>query len=57
MDVIKTRKGEPTGNGERGTESLDECTAVFRIKIQNGGRRKRTGSLGNGDGNENATKQ
>ena len=35
-----------TGDGERGTgdgerESGNECTAVFRITIQNGGRRKR----------------
>ena len=28
-----------SGNGER--ESGNECTAVFRITIQNGGRRKR----------------
>ena len=28
-----------TGNGER--ESGNECTAVFRITIQNGGRMKR----------------
>ena len=28
-----------SGNGERGTGN--ECTAVFRITIQNGGRRKR----------------
>ena len=35
-----------TGNGERGTgnrewESGNECTAVTRLIIQNGGRRKR----------------
>ena len=32
-------RGTGTGNGER--ESGNECTAVFRITIQNGGRRKR----------------
>ena len=35
-----------TGNGERGTgnrerESGNECTAVIRIRIQNGGRKHR----------------
>ena len=39
-DVTKSGNGErATGNGER--ESGNECTAVFRITIQNGGRRKR----------------
>ena len=37
-----------TGNGERGTgnregESGNECTAVIRIIIQNGGRRGKQG--------------
>ena len=36
-DVTKTRNGEPgTGNGEQ--ESGNERSAVFHIKIQNGGR-------------------
>ena len=38
-----------TGNGERGTgnrerESGNECTAVIRIRIQNGGRNHGKGS-------------
>ena len=38
-----------TGNGERGTgnrerESGNECTAVIRIRIQNGGRKHGKGS-------------
>ena len=50
MDVTKTGNGERgtgngergTGNGERGTgngerESGNECTAVTRLRIQNGG--------------------
>ena len=37
-----------TGNGERGTgnrerESGNECTAVTRLRIQNGGQNKRKG--------------
>ena len=41
-----------TGNGERGTgnrerESGNECTAVIRIRIQNGGRKH-----GNWSGNQ-----
>ena len=45
--LLKAGNGERgTGNGERGTgngerESGNECTAVFRITIQKGGRRKR----------------
>ena len=36
-DVTKTRNGEPgTGNGEQ--ESGNERSAVFHLKIQNGGR-------------------
>ena len=49
-DVTNTWNGEGgngergTGNGERGTgnrerESGNECTAVIRIRIQNGGRK------------------
>ena len=50
MDVTKTGNGERgtgngergTGNGERGTgngerESGNKCTAVTRLRIQNGG--------------------
>ena len=38
-----------TGNGVRGTgnrerESGDECTAVTRVKIQQGGQKKRKGN-------------
>ena len=38
-----------TGNGERGTgnrerESGNECTAVTRLRIQNGGQKKRKGT-------------
>ena len=37
QDVTKTRNGEPgTGNGEQ--ESGNERSAVFHLKIQNGGR-------------------
>ena len=36
VDVTKTGNGERgTGNGER--ESGNECTAVTRLRIQNGG--------------------
>ena len=55
---IENRNGEwGKGNGERGTghrgtgapghperESGKECTAVIRLKIQHGGRRKRKGN-------------
>ena len=37
---LKKKDVTKTGNGER--ESGKECTAVFRITIQNVGRRKRT---------------
>ena len=56
MDVTNTGNGERgtgngergTGNGERGTgnrerESGNECTAVTRLRIQNGGQNKRKG--------------
>ena len=48
--VTNTGNGERgTGNGERGTgnrkrESGNECTAVIRIRIQNGGRQQGKGS-------------
>ena len=53
MGVTNTGNGERgTGNGERGTgnrerESGNECTAVIRIRIQNGGRKH-----GNWSGNQ-----
>ena len=48
-DVTNTGNGERgTGNGERGTgnrerESGNECTAVTRLRIQNGGQNKKRG--------------
>ena len=43
VDVTNTGNGERgTGNGER--ESGNECTAVTRQNIQNGGRRKQRGN-------------
>ena len=48
--LLITGNGERgTGNGERGTgnrerESGNECTAVIRIRIQNGGRNHGKGS-------------
>ena len=48
--VTNTGNGERgTGNGERGTgngerESGNKCTAVIRIRIQNGGRKQGKGS-------------
>ena len=40
MDVTNTGNGE-RGTGNRERESGNECTAVTRLIIQNGGRRKR----------------
>jgi len=43
MDVSKTSNGERgTGNQER--ESVKECTAVIRLRIQHGKKRKRKGN-------------
>ena len=39
-DVTNTENGE-RGTGNRERESGNECTAVTRLIIQNGGRRKR----------------
>ena len=37
-NVTKTGNGERgTGNGERGTGNGEDCTAVTRLRIQNGG--------------------
>ena len=46
LDVTNSGNGERgtgngergTGNGEPGTGVWDECTAVTRLRIQNGGR-------------------
>ena len=46
MAVFRMLLKAGTGNGER--ESGNECTAVFRITIQNGGRRKRNLRLNTG---------
>ena len=48
-----------TGNGERGTgnrerESGNECTAVTRLRIQNGGQNKRKGPKNPSTGKINA---